>query len=149
MTNPNEQTDEDVQKVLAGESVRGLRSFGGKPLADLTSGLRDLWLKVLMPDDSDRFAHYSLIHILLAAQSDGPDDKRAKRRQLMAETDDRLGYRTMINLAIDDLSDDQHREARDVFNDLFGIIEKAEAVIAEKKSSGSADAAPSQTETPS
>lgn len=127
-------TDEEIQKQLAGEAVRGPRVFRGRELAELTKGLRDLRNKVLAPDDTAAFHDLALLHILAEAHAVTPEARLARRRALLVATDDVPTFRAVISLQLDELTDEEEAEADRVTNEILGIVEKAEVVLAEKKS---------------
>lgn len=139
----HEPTEEEIQKLLSGEATKGPRTFRGKTLAALSRGLRDLREKVISRDDTGAFHDVALLHILEAAHSDTDAGRLAARRALISATDDVAGFRAVVSLKMDDLSDDEIAEAGTVTDDILGIIEKAEVQIVEKKS-GPAEAAPEE-----
>ncbi|HEX8312160.1 MAG TPA: hypothetical protein VF614_12630 [Chthoniobacteraceae bacterium] len=145
----NDLSDEEIQRQLSGEATRGPRSFKGRELAPLTRGLRDLRNKALAPDDTAAFHDVALLHILAEAHAITPEQKLAQRRSLIAATDDVATFRATISLQLDELSDEDLVEAKRVTDDILGIVEKAEVVLAEKKSDPEALAELSQTTKPS
>lgn len=132
-----DQTDEDIEKQLAGEALRGPRQWRGKPLAPLSKGLRDLTMKVVRPDDTGYFHDLAYLHILTSAHAETPDAKLAARRALLAATDDVAEFRARINLLFDDLTDEDIAAARALVDELLGLVDAATVQIAEKKSAAS------------
>jgi hypothetical protein len=131
----SEPTEEDVQRQLAGEVVRGPRSFRGKALASLSRGLRDLRNKVVALDDTAPFHDVALLHLLAEAHAEDASKRLEKRRALIAATDDVAWFRAVVSLIMDELSEEEIAEAKRVTDDILGIVEKAEVSLEEKKSS--------------
>lgn len=145
---PLELSDEDIQKQLAGEVLRGPLNFRGRTLAPLSRGLRDLRNKVIAPDDTGTFHDVAFLHILAEAHAETDVAKREKRRGLILATDDVTGFRATINLLEDELSDADVAEAKRLVSEILGLVEKAEVVLAEKKTVSEDSAGPSPTTTP-
>ena len=143
-----ELSDEEIQKQLAGEVLRGPLDFRGRTLAPLSRGLRDLRNKVIAPDDTGTFHDVALLHILAEAHAETPVGKLEKRRGLILATDDITGFRTTINLLVDELSDEEVVKAKQLVSEILGLVEKAEVTLAEKKTDSGESAAPSPTPTP-
>ncbi|MEA3211327.1 MAG: hypothetical protein QOE70_4384 [Chthoniobacter sp.] len=128
-----ELSDEDIQRQLAGESLRGPRIWRGRELAPLTRGLRDLRNKVVAPDDTGAFHDTALLHILAEAHHAAVSTRLEKRRALLVATDDVPTFRAAVSLLMDDLSDEDLAEVRRLTNEILGIVEAAEVSLAEKK----------------
>jgi hypothetical protein len=141
-------TEEEIQAQLAGESVRGPRSFKGQPLATLTAGLRDLRNKVSDRADPTGFLDLLLIKILVDASATTEEEEFLKRRALIIATDDVAGFRARASIWNDKLTDDDRAEVRRLADEILGLVEKAEVSIAEKKSVSPAAAEPSPTVMP-
>lgn len=144
----DEQSDEDIQQQLAGEAYKGPRKWRGRQLADLTRGLRALRNKVVAPEDTAEFHDVSLLTILTDAFGVVDSDKLNNRRRLIIATDDVAGYRATVSILLDELSDAEIAEGRQVTDDILGIVERAEVVIAQKKTDVPASAEPSLTTMP-
>jgi hypothetical protein len=132
-----ELTDEDIQRELAGDGLRGPRSFRGRHLAELSLGLRDVFYKVVQPDDTSSFFDLILMEVLARAYAETPEERRTLRRKLILDTDDMAGFRADVSLIFDDLTEAEQTEARRISDEIFGLIEKAKVKVAsaEKKSS--------------
>lgn len=146
----DELSDEQIQAELAGEAVRVPRSFRGKKLAPLSRGLRDLSYKVLSAADTGVYGDVVLIYLLSEAFGETDELRLSKRAKLIADTDDIVQFRARISLFMDDLSDDEVKQIRAIADDILGLVEKAQVVIAEKKSEpAAANEEPSPMTTPS
>lgn len=142
-------TEEEIQARLAGEHLKGPRSFKGQPLAELTKGLRDLVFKVVLPDDTGNFHDIALLKILAEAHAEKDSIRLEKRRALILATDDIAGFRAAVSLAYDELSDAEAAEAARVVNDILTPSRVAEvSVLAEKKSDELDPQTPPPTTTP-
>jgi len=141
-------SDDDIEGQLAGEAVRGPRAWRGRPLAKLSRGLRALRNKVVAPDDPAEFFDVAMLHILAEAHAETEDGRLKQRRALILGTDDITGFRARITILMDDCSDADIEEAKNLTNEILGLVNKAEVVLAEKKAESSDSAAPSPTTTP-
>ena len=145
-----ELTDEEVQKLLAGESARGPRAFKGRELAPLTMGAKDLIYKVVSPGDTMILHDTVLLFILAELHTADPAEKLAKRTVLMAATDDPAQFRARVSIEmLDDLTPEEIAEARRLVNEILSPVNLAQVTIAQtsavKKKSG--EAKPSRTKT--
>ena len=174
--NPHtELTDEEIQRQLAGESVRGPRTFRGQPLAPYSLNARALTVKVLGIDAILEVAYvasviqsqpeiaaaaelklvehdFVVLQILADAFCEGTAEAKAlTRRNLLFATDDAFGYRTKVSEIIDTASDADRQQARRLVNDILAAIESSEVELAssEKKSAAQEVTEPSPTLTPS
>lgn len=148
--NPNtDQSDEDIESQLAGESIRGPRTWRDRQLAPLSRGLRALRNKVIAPEDTGEFHDVALLHILSQAHAVTEAGRFDARRKLIVATDDVTGFRTAVDLLLDECSDADIEEARALVNEILGLVQKAEVTLAEKKTAAADHAAPSPTPTPS
>jgi len=144
-----EFSDEDIDRQLAGESVRGPRHWRGRELAPLSRGLRSVRNKVIAPDDTAEFHDVALLHILGEAHAATEELRLQARRALILATDDTTGFRASISLLLDACSDVEIEEARRLVNEILGLVEKAEVVLAEKKTDSPVSAVPILTPMPS
>lgn len=154
MTTPAPTTDEDIERQLAGEALRAPRTWRGRPLAPLSKGLRDLYLKVLRfsdeGGDSGCFHDVAILHILAEAHAETPDARLEKRRVLLAAADNVPLFRARLSLLMDELSDDDLTEARRVTDDILGLVEKAEVKpVGNAGGSASPEPIPTTTSSPS
>ena len=149
-------TEEEIQARLAGESVRGPRTFRGAELAPYTKGLRDLVQKVIRPDDSARFHDLALVYLLTAAHGHTAEERVAKRRALLIATDDVAEFRARLSVEfVDDLSDEEFAEVRRLADDILSPVQLAAVSAtlpeasggAKKKPAGAARSKPSPTRT--
>jgi hypothetical protein len=148
MITHSELSDEDIESQLAGEAVRGPRQWRGRELAPLSRGLRALRNKVIAPEDTGEFHDVALLHILGQASSATDSGRFEKRRALIVATDDVTGFRTTVDLLLDDCSDAEIEQARGLVNEILGLVQKAEVTLAEKKTASVVPAAPSPTPMP-
>ena len=126
-----ELSDADVADLLAKESVRGPRTFRGKPLAAYTAGARDLILKVVSLKDSAVFHDCVFVYILHELHAERPEDRFAKRRALIAATDDPDTFRTKVSIEfVDELSDAEIMEVRRVVTDILTPVDLAQVTVA-------------------
>ena len=144
--NPN-LTDEEIQARLAGDSVRGPRAFRSRPLAPISRGLRDLRNKIVAADDTAAFHDVALLHLLSEAHSNSESGRLEKRRALIMATDDVATFRATVSLLMDALSDEEIATARQVTNEILGLVEQAEVTL-QKKSETADPQEPSPTTTP-
>ena len=148
-----ELTDEQVGKLLAGEAVRGPRKFRGRELSAYTSGLRDLVMKVVRPDDTGIFHDVALLYVLTEAHGDTPEARLVRRRKLIAASDDVETFRAQVSLEwMDTLSDDEIQEAKRVVTDILAPTQAAAVkVVAEvgKKKPAATKATRNRTTKPS
>lgn len=130
-TNPSaELSDAEAQALLAGQAVRGPRSFRGRDLADYTSGLRDLVLKVVRFDDTAVFHDATLLYILAEAHATAPEEKVARRRTLLLAADDVAGFRARLSVEwVDTLSADEIAEARRIASAILDPVDLAQVAI--------------------
>lgn len=142
-------TDEEISAMLAGESLKGPRSFRGQTLAPLTRGLRDLRNKVISQSDTVTFHDAVLLHILAEAHADTPDARSRNRRALMVATDDVPGFRARVSELLDDFSDEDDNEARRLVGEILGAAEKAEVAVVTMEKKSTVPAEPSPTPAPS
>lgn len=148
MTDP---TEDEIQAQLAGEVLRGPRSFRGQRLAELSRGLRDLRYKIISPDDTGLFHDVALLSLLAQAHGDTDSVRLEKRRLLLAATDDVPAFRANVSVTIDALTDAEELEARALVDEILGLVSKAQVTLVEKKSVSAEKVAevPSPMTTPS
>lgn len=133
--NPELQTDEEIQAQLAGESLRGPRTFRGRPLAEITRNLRGLAVQACFPEDYGPFQDFILLHILAEAYAEEPSKRLERRCALLLAAGDLPIFRAKIALAMDECTEEEEKEASRLAGEILGLVKKAEAAIIEKKSS--------------
>jgi hypothetical protein len=135
-------TDEEIQKRLAGGPLEAPLTFRGRTLAKYTSGLRDLVMKVVRPQDTAIMHDAVLLHVLAEAHGATDADRLAQRRALLSATDDIDAFRAQISLILDDLADDDISAAKQLVDRILKPVQLAQvAVVAaagKKKSAGKA-----------
>ena len=123
-------SDEEVQKRLAGEGLRGPRVSRGRELAKYSPGLRDLVMKVVSPQDTAVLHDATLIYILLEAHGTTLEDKLARRGRLLAATDDRDGFRLKVNVEwLDELSDAEIAECKRLVDDILAPVKLGQVAV--------------------
>ena len=123
-------SDDEIQSRLAAEGLRGPRTFRGRTLAAYSPGLRDLVLKVVSPQDTAVLHDVTLVYILLEAHGASPEDKLARRRRLLAATDDREGFRLKVNVEwLDGLSDAEIGECKRLVDDILAPVKLAQVAV--------------------
>lgn len=146
-------TADNVGDLLAAESVRGPRSFRGRPLADSTRGLRIMRQQVIRQGDPTPLYDAAYLHLLSQAYGATEEEKRSARIELQAQVDNPAAFRGMISLQIDTFSDADHAEAERLVNELLDLEKAAEAKPLpdpKKNAAGAvAETPPIQTPSPS
>ena len=126
----SDSSDEEIQKRLSDEGLRGPRVFRGRELAKYSPGLRDLVLKVVSPQDTAVLHDVTLVYILVEAHGPTPEDKLARRRRLLAATDDREGFRLKVNLDwLDELSDLEIAECKRLVDDILAPVKVGQVAV--------------------
>jgi hypothetical protein len=134
-----EQTEAEIQAMLAKGPTRGPRTFKGRTLAAYSHGLRDLLLKVVRNDDTIYFHDFAMVYILMEAHYENPEDKIPNRKALIAATDDVANFRAMLSAGfIDDLSEEEISELRTLVNDILEEVELSQVTLASQKKSSQA-----------
>jgi hypothetical protein len=115
-----EPTEEQIQRMLAGESVRGPLEWRGKTLAPYTLGIKSLALKVLAPGDATPFHDAAILRLLLEAHGATKDEAFAKRKALMAATDNVEEFRARVNFDfLDDFKEGDELAARKLVQEIL------------------------------
>lgn len=123
-------TDEEISARLAGETVKGPRTFRGRKLAAYSAGVRDLVFKVISRKDTSDFHDCALLYILSELFTEQPDQRIAKRQAMIAATDDPDGFRAQISIELmDDLSDAELFEARNLVGEILKPPQLAQVEI--------------------
>ena len=144
----SEPTDEEIQRRLSDEGLRGPRFFRSRELAKYTPGLRDLVMKVVSPQDTAVLHDATLIYILAEAHGKTPEDKLARRGKLLRATDDREKFRLTVNVEwLDELSDAEIAECKRLVDDILAPVKLAQVAVvaAPGKKKARAAAKPSRT----
>jgi hypothetical protein len=144
------ETDEDIQKLLAGGPVKAPRTFRGRELAKYASGLRDLVMKVVRPQDTGIFHDVVLIYVLSEANGTTPEDRLARRRAMISATDDVETFRAHVSLELlDTLEDEEVLQMRGLVDEILKPAQAAQVSVVTEvgKKNGAAKAKPSRTKT--
>jgi hypothetical protein len=139
-------TDEEIQKRLAAGPTEAPLKFRGRELAKYTSGLRDLVMKAVRPQDTAIMHDAVLLHVVAEAQGATDAERLAQRRALLAATDDIEAFRAQVSLIMDELEDDDIAEARRIVDRILKPVQLAQVTVAaaagKKKSAAKAKPSP-------
>lgn len=123
-------TEDEIQAKLAGTATAGPKKFRGRELANYSSGLRDLVLKIVRYDDTAAFHDMAVIYVLGEAFAVKQEQALARRRALLEAADDVAGFRARISLEwVDTLTDEEMKEARRLVTAILAPVELAQTAI--------------------
>lgn len=132
------ESDEDISELLAGESLKGPRTFRGRTLAPITRTLKRLMFKVGADD-------FTAIYILMGAYSTSEEEQFDRLRVMIAATDDTAAFRASVGLEFDKLNDAEEEETHRLMSEILGVTAKAEVAIVSAEKKSTVPAAPSLT----
>ena len=139
-----ELTEAEIQKQLAGGGVAGPKTFRGRELAPYTSGLRDLILKVVHPQDTLSFHDVTMLYVLAEAHAATAEIRTAKRVELIRASDDVDAFRAKVSVEIlDELTPEEIAQARRLVNTIITPAQQAQVAVQAPVGSKKKDAAAS------